>query len=170
MHSKRNLVLLGMMGSGKSTIGLMISKRLKLKFIDIDKLIEIEANMAISDIFEKKGESFFRLLEKKITLDNLDASNNVISLGGGGFINNEIRKKVLKNSCSFWLNWDSSIILDRINKSKKRPLSFNLEDNEINKLISNRSKIYSKAKHKINCNKLSKNEIINKIIKFYEFN
>ena len=67
MKSKKNLVLLGMMGSGKSTIGNLISKKLKLEFIDIDNVIEEEANMNITEIFLKKGENFFRNLEEKIT-------------------------------------------------------------------------------------------------------
>ena len=85
MKSKKNLVLLGMMGSGKSIIGKLISKKLKLKFIDIDNVIEKEAHMNITEIFSKKGENFFRNLEEKITIKSLESSNSVISLGGGEF-------------------------------------------------------------------------------------
>ena len=97
MNLKKNLVFLGMMGSGKSSIGHLVSKKLKLKFIDIDNLIEEEAGMKISDIFKKKGEEHFRNLEEKITLKNLTNIRNVISLGGGGFLNDKIRKEVFKN-------------------------------------------------------------------------
>ena len=95
MKSKKNLVLLGMMGSGKSIIGNLISKKLKLKFIDIDNVIEKEANMNIAEIFSKKGENFFRNLEEKITIKSLESSNVVISLGGGGFVNEKIRREVI---------------------------------------------------------------------------
>ena len=170
MKSKKNLVLLGMMGSGKSTIGNLISKKLKLKFIDIDNVIEKEANMSIAEIFSKKGENFFRNLEEKITLKSLESSNVVISLGGGGFINEKIRKEIITNNISFWLNWDTPTLLNRITKSKKRPIAFNLSNNELIELITKRSKIYARAKFKINCHKLTKTEIIMKIVKLYEYN
>ena len=92
-----------MMGSGKSTIGLLLSRRLNIKFIDVDHKIENEVGMKISDIFINKGEKYFRNLEEKITLKLLNSSNNVIALGGGGFINYRIRKERLKNHLSFWL-------------------------------------------------------------------
>ena len=170
MKSKKNLVLLGMMGSGKSTIGNLISKKLKLKFIDIDNAIEKEANMNITKIFLKKGEIFFRNLEKKITLKSLESSNHVISLGGGGFINEKIKKEVITNNFSFWLNWNNSTLLSRIKKSYKRPIAFYSSDKELVELIEKRKKIYSEAKFEINCNKLSKNEIVQKIIILYEDN
>ena len=170
MKFKKNLVLLGMMGSGKSTIGRLISKELNQKFIDIDDIIEEETNMKINEIFLKKGEIFFRNLEEKITLKFLDNYNIIISLGGGAFINDRIRKEVLKNNLSFWLNWNAYTLLDRIKKSKKRPLAFNINETKLVELIVNRSKIYSKAKFKINCQKLSKKEITKKIISLYEKN
>ena len=91
MKLKKNLVLLGMMGSGKSTIGRLISKKLSQKFVDIDDIIEDEAKMKINEIFLKKGEIFFRNLEEKITLKLLNNYNTIISLGGGAFINDKIR-------------------------------------------------------------------------------
>jgi len=170
MNSKKNLVFLGMMGSGKSSIGYLVSKKLNVKFIDIDNLIETEARMSISNIFEKKGEEYFRNLEEKISLKNLKNINNVISLGGGGFINYKIRKEVIASHLSFWLNWDESVLLRRIKGSKNRPLVFRSTDQEIKQLIKKRSKVYSKAKFKINCNKLTKTEIVKRIIKIYELN
>ena len=170
MNSNKNLVFLGMTGSGKSSIGKLVSKKLDLPFIDIDNLIVENTGMSISEIFEKKGEKYFRNLEEKITLKCLKKMKNVISLGGGGFINTKIRKEILINHFSFWLNWDDSILIRRIKKSKKRPLAFNSTDQEIRTIIKDRSRIYSNAKFKINCNKLTKTEIVKKIIKIYEFN
>ncbi len=170
MNLKKNLVFLGMMGSGKSSIGYLVSKKLKIKFTDIDNLIEEEAKMTISDIFEIKGENYFRNLEEKITLKTLKNTNEVISLGGGGFINNRIRKEILTNHISFWLHLEDIALIERIKGSKKRPLAFKSTDQEIKNLIKKRSKIYSKAQFKISCNKLKKNEIVNKIIKIYELN
>ena len=170
MISNKNLVFLGMMGSGKSSIGNLVSKKLDLHFVDIDNLIIESAGMTISEIFEKKGENYFRNLEEKITLKCLKEIKNVISLGGGGFINAKIRKEVLNNHFSFWLNWDELTLIRRIKGSKKRPLAFKSTDQEIRAIIKNRSKIYSNAQFKINCNKLTKNEIVTKIVKIYELN
>ena len=170
MILKKNLIFLGMMGSGKSTIGYLVSKKLNLAFIDIDNLIEEEIGIDISEIFKKKGESYFRNLEEKVTLRALKSFNKVISLGGGSFINNKIKKEVLINHFSFWLDWKESILLKRIKGSKKRPLTFQATDQNIKQLIKIRTKIYSQAQFKINCNNLTKTEIVKKIIKIYELN
>ena len=170
MNSNKNLVFLGMMGSGKSSIGSLVSKKLKIPFIDIDSVIVKNTRMSVSEIFEKKGENYFRNLEEKITLKYLKKIRNVISLGGGGFINTKIRQEILSNNFSFWLNWDESILIKRIKDSKKRPLAFKSTDQEIRAIIKSRSKIYSNAQFKINCNNLTKTEIVKKIIKIYELN
>ena len=170
MQLNKNIVLLGMMGSGKSTIGYLLSKKLDLKFKDVDKIIEKETEHKISWIFESKGENYFRELEEKITVQLLKSNKNIISLGGGAFINENVRKQVLSKSLSFWLYWNNSTIIKRIFKSKKRPIAFKASSFEINKLITDRSKIYSLANFKINCEKLSKNMIIKKIIDIYEKN
>mgnify|MGYP006157677969 FL=1 len=167
MKLKKNLVLLGMMGCGKSTIGTIISQKKKLIFLDIDKLIEKETNMKITEIFEKKSEKFFRNLEEKITLKSLNLSKKVIALGGGAFLNEKIRKEVITNNYSVWLNCDSKTLISRLKNNKKRPLALNIPDNELLELISKRSKIYSKSQFKINCHKLTKNEIVKKIIDLY---
>jgi len=170
MKSKKNLVLVGMMGSGKSTIGYLLSKKLKLKFLDIDNLIEKEMNMTIKEIFQEKGEKYFRNLEEKITIKYLNLKNSVISLGGGAFNNQIIRNEVIKNNFSFWLNCSNSVLISRIKKNTKRPIANKLNIIKFEELMNKRSKIYSKANFKINCNKLSKNEIITKIIELYENN
>jgi len=168
MNLNKNIVLLGMMGSGKSTIGYLLSKNINFTFLDIDKFIEKEAGLKIYDIFQKKGEIYFRNLEEKITLKVLKSNEKIISLGGGGFLNKNIRKEILKNHISFWLNWKSSTIISRISKSKKRPIAFNSGENNLKKLIIERSNIYSEAKFKINCETLTKNMIVKNIIKLYE--
>ena len=168
MKSKENIVFLGMMGSGKTSIGLLISKKLNLQFYDIDQIIEKELKMNISDIFEKKGEKFFRDIEEKTTLKILKKKWIVISLGGGAFINKKIREEILRNHLSFWLNWNSKTLIQRIKKNIKRPIALKSSTNELIDLIKKRSVVYSKSKYKINCEKLSKNEIVNEIINIYE--
>ena len=168
MKSKENLVFLGMMGSGKSSIGSLIAKKLKIKFIDVDKEIEKELGLSISNIFETKGEDYFRKFEENITLKILKFNSIVVSLGGGAFMNKVIRKEIQKNHISFWLNWNKETLLNRIKNSKKRPLAVNSTEEELINLIKKRSNTYSKALYEIKCDKLSKNEIVKKVLKKYE--
>ena len=168
MKSKKNIVFLGMMGSGKSLIGRLVSKKLKLQFFDIDNIIENETGMKIFEIFEKKGEEFFREIEKNICLKILKKNKSVISLGGGAFQNNEIRKEVLNGNISIWLKWNYQTLLKRIIDKPHRPLAYNIEKKELIELMKKRSKFYKKALYKINCEDLTKNKIINRILNINE--
>ena len=170
MKSKKNLVLIGMMSSGKSTIGGLLAKKLNFKFFDIDKIIENETKMKITEIFKIKGENFFRNLEEKTTIKLLNFSDVVISLGGGGFINETIRKETNTKSKTFWLDWNLDTLISRIKKKNNRPVALALNNDELKNLIIKRSKYYSKAKYKINCQKLTRPEIIKKILNLYESN
>ena len=170
MNLNKNIVLVGMMGSGKSTIGYLLSKYLKLKFVDVDNTIEEETGLTINNIFQKKGEDYFRNLEEKITLKILKNSKKIIALGGGSFLNKNIRKEILNNHFSVWLSWKNSTIVKRILKSKKRPIAFNSTEIDLIKLITERSNIYSKANFKINCETLTKNMVLRQIIDLYEKN
>jgi len=168
MKSKENLVFLGMMGSGKSSIGSIISKKLNIDFIDVDKQIEKKMGLTISKIFEIKGEKYFREIEEAITLKVLKKNKIIISLGGGAFLNNKIKKEILDNHISFWLNWEIKTLINRIKKSQKRPVAFNASKIDLIELIKKRSIVYSKAMYKINCENLTKNEIVKNILKIYE--
>ena len=103
-----------MMGVGKSTIGKILAKKLKLKFIDIDKLIEKKENSTIKEIFKNKGENYFRKVEKQITLEELKKRNLVIALGGGAFVNHSIRKEIKNSAISFWLDLNIKSIISRL--------------------------------------------------------
>ena len=166
---KKNLVLLGMMAVGKSTLGKIVAKKLKLQFIDTDKNIESSNAMKIKDIFEKRGENFFRAEEEKEVLKSLKKENCIIALGGGAFLNNTIRDNVLKNSIAIWLDADIKTLEKRVKWNKKRPL---LKKNNnykiINKIYQERKKIYKLANHKIKCDKMNKSDLIKKIILLYE--
>jgi len=160
-----------MMGVGKSTVGRGVSKRLLMGFSDIDKIIENKLKMTIQKIFEKKGEVFFRKIEEKITLEEMKKKNTVISLGGGAFMNSQIKKYVMLNSKSFWLDLNIQLLEKRLIKSKSRPLLNNLNLKEdLEKIFDQRKNTYAKADYRINCDKLSKNLIIKKIIKLYANN
>ena len=158
-----------MMGVGKSTIGKKLAEKLKLKFIDIDHNIEIREKSKIKDIFKNKGENYFRKIEKKITLEEINKNNVIIALGGGAFVNSSIRKEV-KNSCvSFWLDLNVKILLARLRNIKKRPLlDENKLEESINEIYSQRKKFYNESNFRIKCNSKNKEETIHRIIKLYE--
>ena len=157
------------MGVGKSTIGKMLAKKLKLKFIDTDKIIEKKEKMTIKEIFENKGEDYFRKTEKKISLEELKKNNSVIALGGGAFMDTSIRKEAKNSSVSFWLDLNLKSLFIRLKNVKKRPLlnQDNLEES-VNKIYSERKKIYNKSDFKIKCSSMNINQVVNKIIKLYE--
>ena len=166
---RKNLVLVGMMGVGKTTLGKIVSKMTDLKFIDTDANIEKNCLMKISEIFKRKGEKFFRLQEKKEVLKLLKESNSVIALGGGAFIDKTVRDNILKNAISIWLDTNLKDLNKRTKWNNKRPL-LNKENNqkEFNKLYEDRKSIYKLANHRIGCDNLSKESIAKKIITLYE--
>ena len=166
---KKNLVLLGMMGVGKTTLGKLVAKNQGLEFIDTDANIENKNSMTINEIFEQKGENFFRLEEKKEILNLLSKQDCVIALGGGAFMDKTIRESVLKNAISVWLDIDLKILNQRLKWNQKRPLlkKYN-NQKKLNELYEQRKNIYQLADHKIVCDKLNKEDIINRIIKLYE--
>ena len=170
MKSKENIVLLGMMGSGKTSVGSLVSKKLGLNFFDIDKLIEKKLDMKISQIFQTRGEKYFRKIEEEITLKILKKNKIVISLGGGTFLNKKIRNEILTRHFSFWLKLNSKVLIKRIINNPKRPIAIKSTNQELIDLIKKRSNIYSKALYKVNCNNLTKTEIVNKILKIHETN
>jgi shikimate kinase len=168
---KKNLVLLGMMTVGKTTLGRIVAKRQGIEFADIDENIEKKNSMTIGDIFKKKGEKFFRIEEEKESLKFLKKNNCVIALGGGSFMNKNIRESVLKNSISIWLDNNIKVLEKRAKWTNKRPLLKN--ENKLKKLdnlYNQRKAVYKLANYKITCDKLSKENIIDKIISLYEKN
>ena len=166
---KKNLILTGMMGVGKTTIGKALSERLKIKFIDVDKVIENQESSSINKIFEKKGEIFFRKIEKIITLKQLENTNCVIALGGGAFINKDIREKVLKSGITIWLDLKIKELFKRSLSSKKRPLLNNVNlEKKLNDIYHQRKDVYNLSNYKINCNAQTKSAVVEKIIEIYE--
>ncbi len=166
---KKNLVLTGMMGVGKSTVGKKLAKKLKRKFKDIDNIIVEKEKTSIREIFETKGENYFRKIEKKLTLEELKKSNLIIALGGGAFINPSIRKEVKNSATSIWLDLNLKSILRRLKNIRKRPLlnKENLEET-LNKIYSERKKFYNESNFRIRCSSLNINSIVNKIIRLTE--
>lgn len=166
---KKNLVLTGMMGVGKSTVGKNLAQKLSYNFVDIDRTIESREGSTINVIFKNKSESYFRKLENEISLEKLKKKNTVISLGGGAFLNKSIRREIKNTSVSFWLDVDVSELIKRLKKTKKRPLLYNKNLNvTVNKIYLERKKTYSEADFRIKCNFLGPDKIVDKILKLYE--
>ena len=166
---KKNLVLTGMMGVGKSTVGKNLAQKLSYNFVDIDRTIESREGSTINLIFKNKSESYFRKLENEISLEKLKKKNTVISLGGGAFLNKSIRREVKNTSVSFWLDVDVAELIKRLKKTKKRPLLYNKNLNvTVNKIYLERKKTYSEADYRIKCNFLGPDKIVDKILKLYE--
>ena len=166
---KKNLVLTGMMGVGKSTVGKNLAQKLSYNFVDIDRTIESREGSSINLIFKNKSESYFRKLENEISLEKLKKKNTVISLGGGAFLNKSIRREVKNTSVSFWLDVNVAELIKRLKKTKKRPLLYNKNLNvTVNKIYLERKKTYSEADYRIKCNFLGPDKIVDKILKLYE--
>ena len=157
------------MGVGKSTIGKNLAKKLKYNFVDVDKLIEAKEGSSINFIFKNKSEVYFRKVENEITLAELKKNDSVISLGGGAFLSNEIRKSAKKLSVSFWLDVPINELIKRLKKNKKRPLLFkkNIEET-VKKIYFDRKKIYNEADYRIICDSFKSEEIARKILNLYE--
>ena len=152
---KKNICIMGLMGSGKSVIGKILSKQLNLKFYDTDMEIENKMNKSINLIFKEEGEAYFREIEEEICLKILQNDRCVISLGGGSIINKKIRRAISLNSLSIYLNVELDILTKRLKTSIKRPLLNNNKNkmNILQKLYDSRKKFYRKADLSINNNK-----------------
>ena len=166
-HDK--ITLVGMMGTGKSKFGRLVANNLNLNFYDIDSLIEKKFKTTIKLIFQKYGELFFREVEKE-TIKNLIFKINknnekvIISLGGGGFDNSETRQLLLSNTFVIWLNTPLNILVQRVGDGSKRPMIKGNTRDAIEKLLKKREKFYQLCHHQFNTNKLSQNQITEKII------
>jgi len=161
---RKNICIMGLMGSGKSVIGKELSKYLNLKFYDIDREIELKTKKSINEIFSEYGELYFRNLEEKICTKLLDQNNCVISLGGGSITNKEVRKSIKQNSFSIYLQVKLTNLVKRLKSSKKRPL-LNKNENKIEVLkniFEDRQKFYEKADFIVNNDK-DKVHVLNKI-------
>lgn len=119
---RRSIVLVGMMGAGKSTIGRRLAGRLHLPFLDADIEIEAAASMSIPEIFATQGEQYFRDGEARVIARLLDNGPAVIATGGGAFMREETRKRIADKAVSIWLKADLDVIMKRVKRRADRPL------------------------------------------------
>jgi shikimate kinase len=148
-HGK-TIVLVGLMGVGKTTVGRRLAKRMDCGFIDSDQEIEIAAGMSIADIFEKYGEEEFRSGERRVIARLLDGEPQVVATGGGAFINTETRALIKASGLSIWLDADIDVLVERTGRRNTRPLLKEGDPEEILRaLAQSRSPIYAEANIKV---------------------
>jgi shikimate kinase len=142
----RSVVLVGMMGAGKSTIGRRLSLRLRLPFLDADTEIEAAAGMSIPDIFEARGEPDFRDGEARVIARLLDSGPGVLATGGGAFMREETRSRIRDKAVSIWLKADADIIMRRVKRRADRPLLQSADpEATVGRLIREREPVYQYA-------------------------
>jgi shikimate kinase len=142
----RSVVLVGMMGAGKSTIGRRLSARLGMPFLDADAEIEAAAGMSIPDIFESRGEADFRDGEARVIARLLDSGPAVLATGGGSFMRQETRDRIGGKAVSIWLKVDADIIMRRVKRRSDRPLLQTADpEATVGRLISEREPVYRQA-------------------------
>ncbi len=142
----RTLVMVGMMGAGKSSVGRRLAARLGLPFVDADTEIEEAANATIPEIFERHGEAYFRDGERRVIQRLLGGEAKVLATGGGAFIQPETRAAIKESAISVWLKADRDLLLSRVKRRSNRPLLKNGDPGEIlERLIAERYPIYEEA-------------------------
>ena len=143
---KKIIVIIGHMGSGKSTIGKILARNLNWNYFDSDKEIERRQKNSIKNIFQTHGENFFRKEEEVVIKNLINITYSVISLGGGSITIKNIRKILKKKAISIFLKVDIDVLIERLSNTKKRPLLINTDiKNKIVSLDAERSKFYNKA-------------------------
>ena len=142
----RSVVLVGMMGAGKSTIGRRLSARLRLPFLDADSEIEAAAGMSIPDIFESHGEPHFRDGEARVIARLLDSGPAVLATGGGAFLREDTRSRIRSKAVSIWLKADAEVIMRRVKRRADRPLLQTADPAAtVGRLIDEREPVYQHA-------------------------
>ena len=167
----KSIVLVGLMGAGKTAVGKILSDKLGYEFLDTDNIIEQEENCKISDIFSSKGEQYFRELENKLVLRLQNEENKIISTGGGLFQNKENITNLAKNGYIIYLQASPEILYSRIKEDFSRPLLQNTDPlSKLSNLLKKRENNYKLANLTINTENKTINEISDEIIKEYYAN
>ena len=161
----RSLVLVGMMGAGKSSIGRKLAQRLNLPFVDADSEIERAAGMSIPDIFAKHGEPYFRAGEARVITRLLEGGPQVMATGGGAFMHPQSREVIRAKGISVWLKADFDVLMKRIKRRNDRPLLKTDDPGEtLRRLMDERDPVYAEADVTIHSRDVPHDMIIAEII------
>jgi shikimate kinase len=143
---RRSLVLVGMMGAGKSSVGRRLAARLGIPFVDADSEIETAHRMSVADIFETYGEAYFRAGETRVLARLLEGGPQVLATGGGAFMNADTRVAIAAKGISVWLKAELDVLMRRIRRRQDRPLLQTSDPAEtLRKLIDERYPVYAQA-------------------------
>jgi len=167
---KRNIVLIGFMGTGKTTVGRLLAEQTGMPLVDMDALIEQRAGKPITDIFDQDGEPHFRALERKMVQDLASKNGQVIATGGGIVINPDNISDYEKTGMVICLLASAQEILDRVRHDDTRPLLAGDKQDKILQLLETRRPLYEAVSHKIETNGLAPKDIAAQIITLYETN
>ncbi len=162
----RAIVLVGLMGVGKSTVGRRLASRLRLPFVDADHAIEEAAGMTVAEIFERFGEPYFRDGERRVIARLMDGTPKVIATGGGAFINDDTRALILAESTAIWLDAHPDVLAERVGRRDTRPLLRGRNPRQVlSELATVRNPIYAEAHIHITSNKSPHETTVNAILK-----
>jgi shikimate kinase len=165
----KNIILVGFMGTGKTTIATAVANRLKMRYVSTDNLIEKKENRTINEIFQKSGEDYFRGVESAVIRDVSCMEGLVVDTGGGAVIREENMAYMKSGGIVICLTADEETIMGRTKKYKHRPL-LNVEDpkRKISDLLAKRAPFYAKADHTIDTGKLTAKQVVDKVVEIAE--
>ena len=165
----RPVVLVGMMGVGKSTVGRLLASRLRVDFVDTDDEIELAAGMTIAEIFERFGEEYFRDGERRVIARLIDGEPKVIATGGGAFINNTTRALIMEKCHSVWIDADLDILVARVSRRSHRPLLVGKHPKVVmTELFAKRGPIYALADFRVCSDAAPHSRTVDQIMKALE--
>lgn len=165
----RNIILIGFMGSGKTTIATKLSLRLNMRYVSTDDLIEKKEKATINEIFTKKGEDYFRTVESGIVREVCGMENVIVDTGGGVVLRDENWANMKSCGTVIYLTADEDTIMGRTKKYKHRPL-LNVDDpkQKIRSMLAKREPLYARADHCIDTGKLTVDQVVDKIVEIID--
>ena len=160
------IVLVGLMGAGKSSIGRRLAEKLNFPFVDADHEIEVAADKSIAEIFADHGEAYFREGERRVISRLIENGAQVLATGGGAFINDDTRERIAGHGVSVWLKADLPLLMKRVNKRADRPLLLNDNPQAVmQRLMDERYPVYAKADVTVESRDVQHTQMVNDVIK-----
>jgi shikimate kinase len=159
------IVLVGLMGAGKTSVGRRLAEKLDIPFVDADHEIETAAGKSIAEIFSDHGEDYFREGERRVIARLLENGKQVLATGGGAYMNEETRKRIKANGISIWLKADLELLLKRVSKRNDRPLLRENPEAVMKNLIEKRYPTYAEANITVESRDVQHGQMVNDVIK-----
>ncbi len=162
----RPIVLVGLMGAGKTSIGRRLAEKMGLSFVDADHEIEAAAGKSIADIFTEHGEDYFREGERKVIARLMENGEQVLATGGGAYINAETRARIKAGGVCIWLKADLDLLMRRVMKRNDRPLLRTADPQAVmRKLIEDRYPVYAEADITVECRDVQHTQMVNEVLR-----